>query len=164
LGDLRMRLKYSENYIFPAEMYTELKSLIIDDHDFRIAAALGKVTNEKEEAAHNFVRLFECYNKTFDFLKSITDYEINITSDSNVIFRGNSIATKGIDQYMKLVGMQYLHSTLKPAIDEIFATKHSCEIDAQRDEKLKNDEREKKYAHFEITHRKNFCCHFKFSN
>lgn len=39
--------------------------------------------------------------------------------DPNTIFRGNSLASKCIDETMKLAGMHYLHVTLKPAIEEV---------------------------------------------
>ncbi|KAK2118626.1 hypothetical protein P7K49_000012 [Saguinus oedipus] len=41
--------------------------------------------------------------------------------DPNTIFRGNSLASKCIDETMKLAGMHYLHVTLKPAIEEVSA-------------------------------------------
>ena len=41
------------------------------------------------------------------------------SSDSNTLFRGNSLVTKAIDEFMKLAGMQYLHDTLKCLIDEV---------------------------------------------
>lgn len=41
--------------------------------------------------------------------------------DPNTIFRGNSLTSKCIDETMKLAGMQYLHVTLKPAIEEVRA-------------------------------------------
>lgn len=39
--------------------------------------------------------------------------------DPNTIFRGNSLTSKCIDETMKLAGMQYLHVTLKPTIEEV---------------------------------------------
>lgn len=41
--------------------------------------------------------------------------------DPNTIFRGNSLTSKCIDETMKLAGMQYLHVTLKPTIEEVRA-------------------------------------------
>ncbi|KAG8505441.1 Ras GTPase-activating protein 3 [Galemys pyrenaicus] len=52
-----------------------------------------------------------------------------LSRDPNTIFRGNSLTSKCIDETMKLAGMQYLHLTLKPAIEEIIHSHKSCEID-----------------------------------
>lgn len=43
--------------------------------------------------------------------------------DPNTIFRGNSLTSKCIDETMKLAGMQYLHVTLKPTIEEVRASR-----------------------------------------
>ena len=40
-------------------------------------------------------------------------------SDPNTLFRGNSVASKFIDEFMKVVGHSYLHRTLQPCIDEV---------------------------------------------
>ena len=40
-------------------------------------------------------------------------------SDPNTLFRGNSVASKVIDEFMKVVGHSYLHRTLQPCIDEV---------------------------------------------
>ena len=39
--------------------------------------------------------------------------------DSNTLFRGNSLATKAIDEFMKHAGMHYLHDTIKCLVDEV---------------------------------------------
>ena len=43
--------------------------------------------------------------------------------EANTIFRGNSLATRCIDDMMKIVGKNYLAVTLKPVIDEVWVTR-----------------------------------------
>ena len=50
-------------------------------------------------------------------------------------FRGNSMATKTIDQYMKMVGHQYLYSTIGRIINQVYLSKDSCEVDPTKVEK-----------------------------
>ena len=42
-----------------------------------------------------------------------------VCSDPNTLFRGNSLASKVIDEFMKFVGCSYLQSTLQGCIDEV---------------------------------------------
>lgn len=42
-----------------------------------------------------------------------------MTTDPNTLFRGNSIATKMIDEFMKLIGLSYLRRTMQCCIDEV---------------------------------------------
>ena len=36
------------------------------------------------------------------------------------------------DQFMKIVGLRYLHDTVKPVIDDIFKEQLNCEIDPSK--------------------------------
>lgn len=45
--------------------------------------------------------------------------------EANTIFRGNSLATRCIDDMMKIVGKNYLTVTLKPVIDEVTDTSNN---------------------------------------
>eukprot|EP00121_Abeoforma_whisleri_P010946 Awhi_evm1s10093 len=44
-----------------------------------------------------------------------------------VLFRSNSITTKGIDYYMKSVGHAYLKDTIGPVIEQIIEQRKVCE-------------------------------------
>lgn len=91
------------------------------------------------------------------YIKAITEMEINETPSAPVIFRGNTVATKSVDMYMRLtgtlfrfeffnfslvagidearLGMPYLHHCVKDIVQEIWANgggsgkrKKSCEV------------------------------------
>ena len=53
-------------------------------------------------------------------------------SDPNTLFRGNSLASKLIDESMKVMGQTYLQRTLQSCIDEIFEAQKPCEIDTTK--------------------------------
>ena len=44
------------------------------------------------------------------------------------MLRGNTIATKAIESYMKLVGNKYLHDTLEDFVRLILDSEDSCEV------------------------------------
>lgn len=52
-------------------------------------------------------------------LKRLIQHEITVTSDPNTLFRGNTLVTKMVDEFMKLVGLSYLRQTLQCCIDEV---------------------------------------------
>ena len=49
-----------------------------------------------------------------------------MTTDPNTLFRGNSIATKMVDESMKLVGLTYLRRTLQCCVDEVGRERVVC--------------------------------------
>ena len=56
----------------------------------------------------------------------LANYEASVTSDANTLFRGNSLITKVVDEFMKKVGMAYLQRTLQSIIDEVCARVCAC--------------------------------------
>ena len=61
-------------------------------------------------------------------------------------YRGNSLITKAVDNYQKLVGLNYLHRTLGPALRKIVEMKKvSFEVDPTK--ASKGDNLEKNAAH-----------------
>ena len=54
-----------------------------------------------------------------DVLKRLIEHEVTVTTDPNTLFRGNTIVTKMVDEFMKLIGLSYLRQTLQCCIDEV---------------------------------------------
>ena len=52
--------------------------------------------------------------------------------NEHLLFRGNSVATKAIEAYMKLVGEQYLHDTLQDPIKALITSSEDLEVDPLR--------------------------------
>uniref|UniRef100_A0A2K5RIW6 RAS p21 protein activator 3 n=1 Tax=Cebus imitator TaxID=2715852 RepID=A0A2K5RIW6_CEBIM len=126
LGSLRLNVVYTEDHVFSSDYYRPLRDLLLKSADVEPVSAsaahiLGEVCREKQEAAVPLVRLFLHYGRVVPFISAIASGEVTRTQDPNTIFRGNSLASKCIDETMKLAGMHYLHVTLKPAIEEVSA-------------------------------------------
>eukprot|EP01120_Amphizonella_sp_Union-15-10_P011251 TRINITY_DN4722_c0_g3_i2.p1 TRINITY_DN4722_c0_g3~~TRINITY_DN4722_c0_g3_i2.p1 ORF type:complete len:559 (-),score=111.69 TRINITY_DN4722_c0_g3_i2:132-1688(-) len=134
IGEMRLTLQYSSVTILHDISYDELFFHLIRDK-MQLTKMLAAVALQKEKpVAECLVKAFEMRKTGVHFLKEITSAEIQDTSDPNIIFRANTVASKAVDAYMKIVGMPYLHRVLKPIIQEIFtyAGKRSCELDTVR--------------------------------
>ncbi len=55
--------------------------------------------------------------------------EIENTSDPRVLFRGNTLVTKLIDAYQKIVGLNYLKSVIQPTIKRVYELRKAIELD-----------------------------------
>lgn len=49
--------------------------------------------------------------------------------DERLTFRGNSLATKAMESYLKLVGDSYLRSTLSQFVGSVSLSQEECEVD-----------------------------------
>ena len=86
----------------------------------------------KEEVAHLLVNIFDIENIADEVLANIVVEEIASNENESLIFRGNSIATKSMEAFMRLVGKNYLDETLKSAITNIIESDDSFEVDPHR--------------------------------
>ncbi|KAJ8280537.1 hypothetical protein GJAV_G00056010 [Gymnothorax javanicus] len=134
LGSLRLNVTYTEDNVLPSECYTALRTLLLKSPEVKPISAsaahiLGDICRERYEAVLPVVRLLLQYNRLVPFVSAIAELELTQTQEANTIFRGNSLATRCIDEMMKIVGRSYLTVTLKTVLDEICESNKSCEID-----------------------------------
>lgn len=136
LGDLRVKIKYTEEVVLTLEQYQDFLS-IMQEPNMVVVQTLGAVAvqNTREAIAYNLVRVFEKTGKGAYFLNHLSNTEIDSTPNPDIIFRGNSLATKSIDQYMKLVGTPYLNHVLRALIKKLYASSKTCEVDPTKLEK-----------------------------
>nr|XP_019950456.1 PREDICTED: ras GTPase-activating protein 2-like [Paralichthys olivaceus] len=123
LGSLRLKLTYIEDTVLPSACYTPLCNLLLKSPDVKPISAsaahiLGDIYRERYEAVLPVVRLLLHHNRFVPFVSAVAVLELDNTQEANIIFRGNSLATRCIDDMMKIVGKNYLAVTLKPVIDE----------------------------------------------
>ncbi|TRY93863.1 hypothetical protein DNTS_023776, partial [Danionella cerebrum] len=130
---------YTEDNVLPSHCYTALRNIMLKSPDVKpisasVAHILGDICRESVgfEALLPVVRLLLHHNRLLPFLSAVSALELENTQEANTIFRGNSLATRCIDEMMKTVGRSYLSVTLKPVLNEIFESNKSCEIDPIR--------------------------------
>uniref|UniRef100_A0A8C7SKS7 RAS p21 protein activator 2 n=1 Tax=Oncorhynchus mykiss TaxID=8022 RepID=A0A8C7SKS7_ONCMY len=134
LGSLRLNVTYTEDNVLPSACYTPLRTLLLKSPDIKPISAsaahiLGDICRERYEAVLPVVRLLLHHSRLVSFVSAIAALELENTQEANTIFRGNSLATRCIDDMMKIVGRSYLTVTLKPVLDEICESNKTCEID-----------------------------------
>lgn len=148
-GYLRVEMSPTVLCILPDSQYDDLLGLILED-DFNLAKMLSKCVSPQRVTAmsHSLVRACERKRTAVGFVKSLLREEIRALKTYDVAFRGNTLATKSMEYYMKLIALPQLHKVLKPLIAEILQVNKkkpvTCEIDPVRLEGL--NEKQKKQA------------------
>ncbi|KAM9317426.1 ras GTPase-activating protein 2 [Gastrophryne carolinensis] len=137
LGSLRLSICYTEDNVLSSEYYTPLRTLLVKSPDAQPITAsaafiLGEVCRDKNDAVLPLVRLLLHHQKLVPFVSAIAQLDLNDTQEANTIFRGNSLATRCMNETMKIIGNHYLKVTLKSVIDEICDSPKPCEIDPNR--------------------------------
>ncbi|KCV70510.1 hypothetical protein H696_02859 [Fonticula alba] len=145
-GSVRFRYKFLEEIILGREKYDTFLELLQRDN-YAIPSLLNQsLGKEREVAAWSLMKITSALSEddAFAFLQAICQREIDATLSSSTIFRGNSLASKAVDVFQKLVALEYLHRTFGPTIMKIAAYKKSCEIDPLRLEKGQDIKKHKK--------------------
>ncbi|KAK7085507.1 Disabled 2-interacting protein, partial [Halocaridina rubra] len=87
----------------------------------------------KEDVATALVHVMEAENAAIPFLVSLILSDIQrIVDNDHLLLRGNSIATKAIEAYMRLVGENYLQEILSQSIQALIASSEDLEVDPLR--------------------------------
>lgn len=71
----------------------------------------------------------QCENMAREFLADIVMMDILRVDDQRLTFRGNSLATKAMEAYLKLTGDRYLQETLTELVENVLVSDRDCEVD-----------------------------------
>ncbi|TKC45667.1 hypothetical protein EI555_003344 [Monodon monoceros] len=144
LGALRLKVRLTEDRILPSQYYQPLRELLMEsvlgpaevgaslqEDAASPLAVLEELTSGdcRQELATKLVKLFLGQGLAGPFLDYLTRREVARTTDPNTLFRSNSLASKSMEQFLKLVGMPYLHEVLRPVINRVFEEKKYMELD-----------------------------------
>uniref|UniRef100_A0A673M8H9 RAS protein activator like 1 n=1 Tax=Sinocyclocheilus rhinocerous TaxID=307959 RepID=A0A673M8H9_9TELE len=124
LGALRLKVRLAEERILPSVYYQPLIELLVE------------AVISPSEVHHTPVCLRpHRYHRRTSFSASEETHGLvfcfSPTADPNTLFRSNSLASKAMEQFMKVcaIGMLYLHEVLKPIINRIFEERKYVELD-----------------------------------
>ncbi|XP_048468717.1 ras GTPase-activating protein 4 isoform X1 [Rhincodon typus] len=141
LGSLRLQLRLRDESILPSSYYQPLMELLLQSvkttnngEKGNLLALIDEVTTaeNRQEVATNLVKLFLGQGLAKEFLDFIMNLELDRTTEPNTLFRNNSLASKSMECFLKVAGMQYLHNILGPTISRVFEEKKYVELDPNK--------------------------------
>ncbi|XP_064024963.1 rasGAP-activating-like protein 1 isoform X2 [Pogoniulus pusillus] len=141
LGALRLAVRLVEDRVLPALYYQPLIQLLTEPilcpgqpPTGTALAILEEVTSgeSRQDVATKLVKIFLGQGLAVPLLDYLTTHELARTTDPNILFRSNSLASKSMEQFMKAVGLPYLQQVLQPALSRVFEEKRYVELDPSK--------------------------------
>ncbi|PNI10691.1 hypothetical protein CK820_G0056959, partial [Pan troglodytes] len=139
LGSLQLEVRLRDETVLPSSYYQPLVHLLC--HEVKLGMqGPGQLiplieetssTECRQDVATNLLKLFLGQGLAKDFLDLLFQLELSRTSETNTLFRSNSLASKSMESFLKVAGMQYLHGVLVPIINKVFEEKY-VELDPSK--------------------------------
>ncbi|RKO95669.1 Rho GTPase activation protein, partial [Caulochytrium protostelioides] len=132
MGMVRVAYLLTNDQVLPETHEKAFLDLVMDP-SLACIRALGQVLTQDREALAKALMTAAITRKCDTHLVTqLLRDDLRATDDPRILFRGNTLATKALDYYMKAVGAEYLRSTLGYHIKTIYALSNSCEVDPTR--------------------------------
>ncbi|XP_072496384.1 ras GTPase-activating protein 4-like isoform X3 [Notamacropus eugenii] len=141
LGSLQLQVWLRDETVLPSNLYQPLVQLLCrevklspKDHPVHLISLIEETTTAecRQEVATNLVKLFLGQGLAKEFLDLLFQLELRRTVEANTLFRSNSLASKSMESFLKVSGMQYLHSVLGPTVNRVFEEKKYVELDPSK--------------------------------
>lgn len=145
---LGLKIRYEEIPVLAAEHYQGLETLLSDLTN-RSTIYISDALNNTAGVSALCLRFFLTKSMGIDWISSLIDYEVakiklqvqeqtdagNIEFRKNIentLFRGNTLLTKSMEGYMKIVGQKYLNEVIGTFVRKLVENRAFLEIDPDR--------------------------------
>ncbi|KAK6637118.1 hypothetical protein RUM43_010792 [Polyplax serrata] len=130
---LRIKCRFQSVDILPLQVYQEFLDYLCTDYR-QLCELLEPIigVKAKEDISTALVHIMQKQGLAKEFLADVVMMDIDRIDDERLMFRGNSLATKAMEAYLKLTGDRYLQETLGSLVTHVLSSGQDCEVDSDK--------------------------------
>ncbi|GAA5888185.1 hypothetical protein JCM5296_000222 [Sporobolomyces johnsonii] len=137
IGELSLSMRIGEEVVLPSREYETMLKLLTDDVDADLATDIAhEFPSDLEDVTKILLRIYQAESQLVTRLRRLADLEVDDNNRQNrssaILFRGNTILTKSVELYLRLIGAEYLEASIGEPIRRICKEKVEIEIDPMR--------------------------------
>lgn len=142
---LRIKCKFQTIVILPMEIYNSLLQFVSVNYSDVVLVLEPKLNvKTKEDIATALVKIMQSSGNASKFLIDIVTNEIERIGNPSLLLRGNSVASKAMETYMKLVGDKYIRETLTQLVNTCIKEGMDCEVDPMKIKEISSLQKQQK--------------------
>jgi Ras GTPase-activating protein 1 len=133
-GSVRLKITLIKDILLPVAEYNRLQDILCTD-GIEACLLIGELHHSAQlnEYASDLNTIWRATDTTVTMLDGLNQAVVHAESRPETLFRGNSLASKTMDQYMKMTAIPFLHAAIREPVKRLFEDKRSCELDTTRD-------------------------------
>ncbi|GFY47272.1 ras GTPase-activating protein raskol [Trichonephila inaurata madagascariensis] len=130
---IRIKSRFQTVEVLPLIVYKDLLQYVKTDYKILCEMLEPAISvRAKEDVATTLINIMQKENLAREFLAELVMSDIEKIGDLHLTFRGNSLATKATEAYMKLLGDKYLQDTLGVFLRMVLDSNDDCEVDPMK--------------------------------
>ncbi|KAA1076919.1 hypothetical protein PGT21_024173 [Puccinia graminis f. sp. tritici] len=131
MGEINLSITVIEQVVLAEPEYAKMMNFMNNDNDIELPLNLAHMAvGELDRLAELLIRIYEANNRLILRFSQLAAIEINgDLSTASILFRANTLLTKMLEAYMRLVGRSFLESSIGPVVRRICIAKTELEID-----------------------------------
>eukprot|EP00037_Helgoeca_nana_P030143 m.369383 g.369383 ORF g.369383 m.369383 type:complete len:953 (-) comp28121_c0_seq1:13326-16184(-) len=131
-ASMRIKITFVSTSVLPLAEYSELSTQLTDD-SLAPVLVLAEVTKAQlAEVGKHLVRLWLASGQILGLTHVLVSRDVASEQSTGTLFRGNTLATKVLDQFMKETALPFLHAAIREPVRVLFEDRASCELDPTR--------------------------------
>ncbi|KAK4056654.1 hypothetical protein OIO90_002206 [Microbotryomycetes sp. JL221] len=146
VGELSLGIKVNEEIVLPSQEYSSMLQMMRDDTEAQLPQEIAhEFPSSLEELSRLLLRIYQADNLVLPRIFKLAETEVGTnTKTAAILFRGNTVLTKTVELFMRLVGSEYLEASIGEPVRKICRDKVAIEIDPS---KMKAGVKEKEITH-----------------